>query len=199
MNEQDDTPAFARHLVNLAALRLGAKTLACSDDFFAPMERMLQDSEPVFIPDKFDDHGKWMDGWESRRKRVPGHDWCIVQLAVPGILEGVDIDTNHFLGNHAPMASIDGVVASPEASLETLRDESPWSQILGPVPLAPGSRNLFAIASEEAWTHVRLNIYPDGGVARLRLGKRAGARAAAPCCSLVEASRSTQRWRPPPR
>ena len=69
MTDKNEAPAFARHLVNLAASRLGAETLSCSDDFFAPMERMLQDSEPVFIPDKFDDHGKWMDGWESRRRR----------------------------------------------------------------------------------------------------------------------------------
>ena len=77
---------FSQHWVNLASGKLGATTISCSDDFFAPMDRMLQDQPPVFIPDKYDDNGKWMDGWESRRKRTPGHDWCIVKLARPGVV-----------------------------------------------------------------------------------------------------------------
>ena len=162
-------PVAFTGLVDLAAAAHGGRVLGSSDDFFASCERLIAAGRGEFDPDRYTEQGKWMDGWESRRKRVPGHDWCIVQLAVPGVLEGVDIDTNHFLGNHAPMASLDGVVAAPDASLESLRDASPWVQVLAPVPLAPGSRNLFAIASQEKWTHVRLNIYPDGGVARLRL------------------------------
>ena len=80
MSQATDIPEFARHLVNLASPRLGGEALETSDDFFAPKERLLHDSEPAFVADKFDDHGKWMDGWETRRKRIPGHDWCIIKL-----------------------------------------------------------------------------------------------------------------------
>ena len=106
MTDNNDVPAFARHLVNLAASRLGAETLSCSDDFFAPMERMLQDNDPVFIPDKFDDHGKWMDGWESRRRRGGGHDHVIVRLGTRGVIRGLDIDTRHFTGNYLSLIHI---------------------------------------------------------------------------------------------
>lgn len=161
-------PDFARNGINLASERLGARTLACSDDFFAPMERMLQDSEPVFIADKYDDHGKWMDGWESRRKRVPGHDWCIVQLGAPGTIRGVEIDTRHFTGNYPPQASVEGCLSTQAPS-----EASQWTQLLAPVPLTGNQRHFFTISSQSAFSHLRLNIHPDGGVARFRAFGRA--------------------------
>ena len=91
-------PSFTQ-LTDLAAARLGGKVLYATDDFFAEKENLLKAGRGIFIPDKYTDKGKWMDGWESRRKRTPGHDWCIVQLATTGRVHGVDIDTNHFLGN----------------------------------------------------------------------------------------------------
>ena len=94
-------PSFTE-LTDLAAERLGGKALLCSDDFFAEKENLLKPGRGIFIPDKYTDRGKWMDGWESRRKRTPGHDWCVIQLATSGRIYGVDIDTNHFLGNAAP-------------------------------------------------------------------------------------------------
>src|SRR6476660_7345158 len=101
-----ESPAFTQ-LTDLAAERLGGKVLFATDDFFAEKENLVKPGRGVFIPDKYTDRGKWMDGWESRRKRVPGHDWCIVRLGLPGVVRGVDIDTNHFLGNHPPPASLD--------------------------------------------------------------------------------------------
>src|SRR5204862_244156 len=101
------TPSDFTRLTDLAAERLGGKALMCSDDFFAEKENMLKPDRGIFIADKYTDRGKWMDGWESRRKRGPGHDWCIIQLATPAIIYGVDIDTNHFLGNHPPFASVE--------------------------------------------------------------------------------------------
>ena len=85
--------------MNLADPRLGAQALFASDEFFAPKERMLNPEPAVFIPGKYDDHGKWMDGWETRRKRTTGHDFCVVRLARPGVIHGVDLDTSHFTGN----------------------------------------------------------------------------------------------------
>ena len=111
-----------------------------------------------------------MDGWETRRRRTPGHDWCVIQLGLRGIIKQADIDTNYFLGNHPPFASLDALCLtngfpSDASAVEGLS----WTPILEKSPLDPGSQNLFAITSDQTWTHLRLNIIPDGGVARLRV------------------------------
>ena len=159
-------PAFTK-LTDLAAERLGGKALLCTDDFFAEKENLLKSGRGVFIPDKYTDRGKWMDGWESRRKRGPGHDWCIIQLATPGKIYGMDIDTNHFLGNHPPYASVEAinVFTMPVHELE----KAQWKEILAKSQLEPGSQNFFEIEDKNIYTHLRLNIYPDGGVARLKV------------------------------
>ena len=157
-------PAFTK-LTDLAAERLGGEALSCSDDFFAEKENMLKPGRGIFIADKYTDRGKWMDGWESRRKRSPGHDWCIIKLAAPGIIRGADIDTNHFLGNHPPFASIDACYHSGDFDPVN----AVWKEILTKSPLQPGSQNLYSIEDLSVYTHIRLNIYPDGGVARLKI------------------------------
>ncbi len=161
-----NTPAFT-NLTDLAAEKLGGKVLICSDDFFAEKENLIKPGRGIFIADKYTNRGKWMDGWESRRKRTPGHDWCIVQLATSGKIHGVDVDTNHFLGNHPPHASIDAinVMTSPFKELE----KADWKEILPKSPLQPGSQNFYGITEHNIYTHLRLNIYPDGGVARLKV------------------------------
>jgi allantoicase len=123
----------------------------------------------VFIEDEYTDRGKWMDGWESRRKRVAGHDHCIIELGTCGRVLGLDIDTNHFLGNHPPFAAVDGLHAPRGSSLDALERSNAWRELLPQVPLRPGSQNLFAAEPGAAVTHVRLNIFPDGGVARFRV------------------------------
>jgi allantoicase len=162
-----NAPEFSRRYMNLADPRLGAQAIACSDDFFAPMQRMLNPEPAVFVPGKYDEHGKWMDGWESRRKRVNGHDHCMVQLARRGSVVGVDIDTSHFTGNFPPAASIEACDCSgtPNASTQ-------WVQLLPSVNLQGNSHHYHAVdasLSQHAFTHLRLNIYPDGGIARLRV------------------------------
>jgi allantoicase len=154
-------------LTDLASERLGGKALLCSDDFFAEKENLLKPGRGIFIPDKYTDRGKWMDGWESRRKRVPGNDWCIIQLGTSGRIHGVDIDTNHFLGNHPPHASIDAINTF-SSNVRGLEDAD-WIEILPISPLKPGSQNLYEITDKNIYTHLRLNIYPDGGVARLKV------------------------------
>jgi len=150
--------------IDLASERVGGKALAASDEFFAPKENLLKAGRAVFVPDKYTDQGKWMDGWETRRKRVPGHDWCVIRLGLPGVIRGVEIDTDHFLGNHPPFASLNASSSEADAP-----QDGDWSEILPKSPLQPGSQNRFSIASDRRWTHVRLNIYPDGGVARFRV------------------------------
>ena len=149
--------------VRLEQPRLGTRVTYATDEFFGARERLIDPGEPVFIPDRYDDHGKWMDGWESRRKRTPGHDYCILRLGIPGIVRGVDIDTRFFTGNYPPEASLDACVSGDDVPA------GEWTEILGRVALGGNSQHLHAIDSDGAWTHLRLNIYPDGGVARLRV------------------------------
>jgi len=155
---------FAR-LINLAHPRLGAQAVVASDEWFAPCERMLQETPAVFIPDKFDDHGKWMDGWETRRKRGEGYDYAVVRLGRPGFLRGVDIDTTHFTGNYPPAASIDACYC-PEGDPD---ERALWVEVLPSVSLKGNSHHFLAINDGGLYSHLRLNIYPDGGVARLRV------------------------------
>ncbi len=168
MSSTNNPVAAFAGLIDLAAERMGGKALFANDEFFAPKENLLKPGRGVFIPDKYTEFGKWMDGWESRRKRVPGYDYCIIKLGIPGVIKGVDIDTNHFLGNHPPYASLEACNAAYDANMDSLT-ASHWQTILHKSPLKPGSQNLFAVASEHRWTHIRLNIFPDGGVARLRV------------------------------
>ena len=157
-------------LVDLAAERVGGAVLMANDEFFAPKENLIKPGRGVFIPDKFTDRGKWMDGWETRRRRTPGYDWCVVKLGLSGILRKVDIDTNHFLGNHPPQASLDAVCLEKNSLLDPASAEkAPWVNVIPQSPLNPGSQNLFEVTDLRRWTHVLLNIFPDGGVARLRL------------------------------
>jgi len=154
-------------LTDLAAERLGGSAVLCSDDFFAEKENLLKPGRGIFIADKYTDRGKWMDGWESRRKRTPGHDWCIVQLATSGKIYGVDIDTNHFLGNHPPHASVEACYVQKLKNVDWEKQQ--WKEILPKSPLQPGSQNLYEIGDQNLYTHLRLNIYPDGGVARFKV------------------------------
>ena len=161
INEEKD---FCTRYVNLAQPLLGAKALFASDDFFAPKERLLDSRAAVFLPEKYDGNGKWMDGWESRRKRVAGHDYCIVKLGLPGFIKGIDVDTSHFTGNFPPAASLDACHsdADPDSG-------SGWESIVPATGLKGNSHHYIEVKSEKIWTHVRLNIFPDGGVARLRV------------------------------
>jgi len=149
--------------IRLEQPRLGTRVTHASDEFFAAKERLIQPADPVFIEDKYDDHGKWMDGWESRRRRTPGHDYCIIRLGVPGIIRGVDIDTSHFTGNFPPQASIDACISNDD------EPDSDWIGIVPRTDLAGDRHHFVAVDDSNTWTHLRLNIYPDGGIARLRI------------------------------
>jgi len=154
----DSTPPFTQ-LTDLASARLGGRAIAASDDFFAPKGNLVKPEAPVFIPDKYTARGKWMDGWESRRRRTPGHDWCVVQLGVRGRVRGVDVDTRYFTGNFPSHCSIDAKDNVTRTS---------WTTILPKTALRGDGHNYVAIGEDRPWTHLRLNIFPDGGVARLR-------------------------------
>ncbi|MEM8958134.1 MAG: allantoicase [Pseudomonadota bacterium] len=160
-----DVPLYARTGINLASDGLGARAVSCTNEFFAPLERMLHDSVPVFFPDRFDDHGKWMDGWETQRRRDGGHDHAVIKLAAPGRLLGFDVDTAHFTGNYAPACKIEAVSLPPGTDPD---EDTRWVQVLRHSALGASAHHFFKCDSFESWTHLRLHIYPDGGVARLR-------------------------------
>jgi allantoicase len=162
-----ESPPFVK-LTDLAAERLGGKVLFATDDFFAEKENLLKPGRGIFIADKYTDRGKWMDGWESRRKRTQGHDWCVVQLATTGVIKGFDIDTNFFLGNHPPFASIEGVLLDDASSITDWANVE-WKEILPKSPLDAGSQNFYACNSQAVFSHIRFHIYPDGGVARFKV------------------------------
>ncbi len=156
-------PSFTS-MIDLALENLGGKAIACSDDFFAPMENLIKPGRGIFIEDKYTEFGKWMDGWESRRKRTEGHDWCVIKLGASGVVQGVDVDTNHFLGNHPPHCSIEACFSEQENP-----NDDEWTEILPKSPLDPGSQHFFEIENSNQFTHMKLHIYPDGGVARLKI------------------------------
>ena len=170
MKSANPTPSAPPGLVDLAAERVGGIALHANDEFFADKENLLKPGRGIFIPDKFTERGKWMDGWESRRRRKPGNDWCVIQLGLRGMIRTIDIDTNHFLGNHPPFASVDAIAKSGSfPKSDPAIGKLTWKSILKKSPLNPGSQNLFEVKDDKIWTHVRLNIFPDGGVARCRV------------------------------
>jgi allantoicase len=155
-----------KELIDLAAARLGGSVLFATDDFFAPKENLLQPEKPLWKEHEYTERGKWMDGWESRRKRVPGHDFAIIRLGVPGVVRGFVVDTSYFRGNFPAHCSFEACYAAPETPPDALTD---WIEVLPKSELKGDSENLFAIENPHAFTHLRFHIYPDGGVARLRV------------------------------
>ncbi|HWB41580.1 MAG TPA: allantoicase [Gemmatimonadales bacterium] len=157
-------------LVDVAAARLGGAVLLANDEFFAPKESLLQASKPVWREDEYTDRGKWMDGWETRRRRTPGHDWCLIRLGVPALLRGVVVDTSFFRGNYPEHCSLEACAADRMADPATLAENgAAWSEVLPRSPLRGDAENPFSVTHAAPVTHLRFNIYPDGGVARLRV------------------------------
>ncbi len=161
-------------LIDLASEKLGGAVLYANDDFFAPKENLLKPAAAIFIEGKYTDLGKWMDGWETRRRRSPRldetFDWCIIRLGLTGIIKGVVVDTSFFRGNFPSHCSIEAcaVDASPNVK-KLLGADTEWFEILPVSELEGDSQNQFTINCDRRVTHLRLKIYPDGGVARLRV------------------------------
>ena len=151
-------------LVNLASPKMGTKILAFSDDFFGEVTRMLNDKDPIFIEDKYDNHGKWMDGWESKRRRDGGNDWAILKLGSSGIISKIEIDTSYFTGNFPPFFSLEGIYSETEPN-----KDSNWKSLIAKTNLVGDCKNNFELNLKEKFNFVRLQIFPDGGVARIRL------------------------------
>ena len=151
-------------MINLADPRVGSKIIFKTDDFFAPANRILNTDTPVFKDGLFDKHGKWMDGWETRRRRSKGFDYLILKLGKPGKIFDIDIDTTYFNGNQPTHASLEGCFSKSKPS-----KKAKWVSLLGKKKLGPNKNHIFKSKNKSVFNYIRLNIFPDGGVARLRL------------------------------
>ncbi len=161
-------------LIDLAGEKLGGAVLYANDEFFAPKENLLKHAAPIFIEGKYTDLGKWMDGWETRRRRSPRldetFDWCVIRLGLTGIVRSVIVDTSFFRGNFPSHCSIEACAIDGQPDIEQLlAAQTEWTEILPPTELQGDAQNKFAINYDGRVTHLRLKIYPDGGVARLRV------------------------------
>jgi allantoicase len=155
---------FTHGLIDLAQPRLGTKVVFKTDDFFASANRIISPLDPVFKVGVFDKHGKWMDGWESRRKRTVGHDYIILKLGKPGSINKVDVDTSHFNGNQPAMISIEGANSNSSKI-----NQFKWQPLLSKKKTKANNHHYFTVKSKNVFSHIKFNIFPDGGVARLRL------------------------------
>jgi allantoicase len=156
-----------RKLPDLANRALGGAVVAANDEFFAAKENLVAAAEPAPRAE-FGHKGKEYDGWETRRRRSPGHDWAIVRLGVPGIVAGVVVDTAFFTGNYPPRAAVEGAAVEGDLTIAEL-EQADWRPLLPLSDLAGDTANAFAVDDDRRVTHVRLSIHPDGGVARLRV------------------------------
>ena len=158
-------------------LRLRGSVVAASDEFFGAKENLISPSEPVFVPEKYDARGQVYDGWETRRRRGPdgtqpdatASDWVIVRLGVPGVVRSIVVDTAFFLGNFPQACSADGCSVAGYPSSEELIRSRDWREIMPRVLLTGSARHAFKVNSARRFSHVRLNIFPDGGIARLHV------------------------------
>ncbi|GGT21532.1 allantoicase [Nonomuraea spiralis] len=156
------------HLPDLASRTLAGSVVYANDELFAERENLIKAGPAVFSTEDFGHKGKVYDGWETRRRREPGHDHAIVRLGVPGVVHGVVIDTAWFKGNYPPYASVEATSVEGAPSPDELERAS-WETIVGKSEIRGDAENTFQVADRRRWTHVRLSIYPDGGVARFRV------------------------------
>lgn len=169
---QDYNDKFSSEYIDLASERVGGRAVDCSDEWFANCSNLVKSGRGVFKEGHFVDTGQWMDGWESRRSyrrnwrinATEDCDWCEIRLGIPGVIKGFDIDTHFFRGNAPETVSVEAAYIDDEAHGNTQ-----WTEILSNSSVQPHKQNLFDCQSTKVWTHVRLKIFPDGGVARFRV------------------------------
>lgn len=161
------TDDFTR-LPDLASRVVGGTVAYANDELFADRQNLIKPEPPTFAPDAFGPKGKIYDGWETRRRREPGSDHAVVRLGVPGVVRGVVVDTSWFTGNYPPRISVEATSVDGHPSPEELR-AAEWVTLVAESPAAGDTLNSYAVRDDRRWTHVRLTIHPDGGVARFRV------------------------------
>ena len=158
MSKDDTKDWIEAKLPNLALKRFGASVGDVSDDFFAPLERLIDHNPPIFIPDKYDENGKWMDGWESQRRRNSKSDWGDIHLGTMSIISSFCLDTSHFTGNFAPSVKIEG----------DSMGSGIYQDLLAPSTLGANSKHFFNALEHDPVDKIRIHLLPDGGIARFQ-------------------------------
>jgi allantoicase len=155
-------------LVDLASRALAACVVSANDELFAERENLIKPGPATHAVEEFGHKGKTYDGWETRRRREPGHDWAIIRLGVPGVVRVVVVDTAFFKGNYPPEISVEAtsIEGYPPADSLTGAD---WTTLVSRSAAKGDTANEYGVVDGGRWTHVRLSIYPDGGVARFRV------------------------------
>ena len=161
------TDDFTR-LLDLASRAIGGTVAYANDELFADRQNLIKSEPAVFDPGAFGPKGKVYDGWETRRRREPGSDHAVVRLGVPGVVRGVVVDTSWFTGNYPPRVSIEAACVDGHPTPDELR-AAEWVTLVAEAAAEGDTRNTYAVSNDERWTHVRLTIHPDGGVARFRV------------------------------
>ena len=172
MSSSPPTGPHFLSLPDLAARPAGGAVLWANDDLFAEKENLIKPGPAEHRPATFGHKGQVYDGWETRRRRgVTGdaHDSAIIRLGVPAVVRGVVVDTAWFTGNFPPQISIEAAYPDGYPSIEELAEKTQWTTIVERSDINGDTGNPFAVNSSKRWSHVRLSIYPDGGVARLRV------------------------------
>jgi allantoicase len=155
-------------LTDLASRAIAGSVVAANDELFAERENLIRPEPATHAVDAFGHKGKVYDGWETRRRREPGHDWAIVRLGAAGVVHGVVVDTAFFTGNYPPEISVEATSVEgypPPSQLES----AAWETLVERAPAQGHTANRYSVSNLSRWTHVRLSIYPDGGVARFRV------------------------------
>ncbi|QDS71833.1 Allantoicase [Venturia effusa] len=158
--------------VDLLSKPLGSRILSCSDEWFAEASNLTTPTPPIRKPGVFVFAGAWYDGWETRRHNPEEFDWVVLRLGVSsGKVKGIGIDTTHFNGNHAPEIAVQGTFCADEDEEKLKRGFEGWETILDKKECGPSQRHAWLLPeyTEKTYTHVRLLMYPDGGIARFRL------------------------------
>ncbi len=173
MNTEEKTDdRYSSRYIDLLSERVGGRAIACSDEWFAECDNLVKPGRGIFKEGHFVATGQWMDGWESRRSfgrrqrsaSAEDFDWCILRLGIPGIVRGFDVDTNHFRGNAPEFVAVEAANVTGEIDGVTV-----WTEILSKSATQAHSQNLFECISDQVWTHLRLKMYPDGGISRFRV------------------------------
>jgi allantoicase len=156
--------------VDLASRWLGGSVAAASDESFGDSEYLLEPAAAVFEPGRYGNRGEIVDGWETRRRRQPGHDWALIRLGTPGPITSVSVDTSFFTGNFPGHCTLEARGREGYPDPEELNDATTdWVTIVPRSPLRGDTQNTFAVSDPRRFTHLRLSAFPDGGVAGLRV------------------------------
>ncbi|MGH3567379.1 MAG: allantoicase [Pseudonocardia sp.] len=162
-----DLDAEFTRLPDLASRRLGGAVVDASDDFFADRAALVMPG-PVQPRTEFGYRGKFYDGWETRRRREPGSDHATVRLGIPGIVHGIVVDTAFFRGNYPPEVSVHATALEDYPGPTELA-AAEWTTLVARSPAKGDIANVYEVSGRHRFTHVRLTIHPDGGVARFRV------------------------------